>query len=144
MNMARHDSDFAFAGTDNSGTVWTNQSGSFVVKIFPHLHHIERRNAFGNANHYRNACVSSFHDRIGGECRRHVDHRRVGTCLLNRVGDGVEYRNAFMRSPTFAGRDTANNIRSVLNHLFSMKRTFFPVSPCTTSRVDLSTKTLNV
>ena len=45
--------------------------------------------------------------------------------------------------PLFPGY-TSNNVSSILDHLFGMKRSFFPVMPCTTRRVDLSTKTLMI
>ena len=129
MNVSRHDSDFAFAWTDDAGTVWTDQSRSFAVKVFPHLHHIQRRNAFGDTNYNRDTSVSSFHDCIRGESRRDVNHRRVCAGLLYRIRNGVEYRNVFMCRPAFAGCNTTYDIRSILNHLFCMKRTFFAGEP---------------
>ena len=41
--------------------------------------------------------VGRFHDRVGGERRRHEDHARVGAGLRDRVGDGVEHGEALVR-----------------------------------------------
>jgi hypothetical protein len=125
MDVTRHDSDFAFARTDDAGTVWTDKSGRFSVQIFPDLHHIQSGNTFGYANNHRDTRVGSFHDRIGCKCRRHVNYRRVRACLFHGISDGVEYGNALVSSSTFAGRNATNDIRSILNHLLSMKRTLF-------------------
>ena len=40
-----------------------------------HAHHVERRDAFGDADDERHARVGRFHDRVGRERRRHEDHR---------------------------------------------------------------------
>ena len=52
------------------------------------LHHVEHRNAFGDADDERDAGVDRFQDGIGGERRRHIDRRRVGAGR----GDGVRAR----------------------------------------------------
>ena len=43
------------------------------------------------------AGVGGLEDRVGGARRRHVDDGRVGAGLLDRLGDGVEHREAFVR-----------------------------------------------
>ncbi len=45
-----------------------------ALQELPGLHHVERRNAFGDADHQRHARVGRFHDRVGRERRRHEDH----------------------------------------------------------------------
>lgn len=45
--------------------------------------------------------------------------------MFDCIDDGVEDGNAFVRRAAFSRRNATNNVRSILNHLFGMKRTFF-------------------
>ena len=94
-------------------------------KIFFRLDHVERRNAFGDADDDRDARVGGFHDGVGGECGRNVDHRGIRTGFPDRVGNRVEDRNSLVRRAAFAGRDAADDIRSILDHLLRMEGSFF-------------------
>ena len=68
------------------------------------------------------AGVGGLHDRVGGERRRDEDHRRVGAGLLDRLGDGVEDRQAVAVSPALAGRDAADHLRAVLQAALGVER----------------------
>ena len=46
--------------------------------------------ALGDRDDERDAGVRGLEDRVGGEARRHEDHRRVGAGLGDRVVEGVE------------------------------------------------------
>ena len=87
-------------------------------------HHVERRNAFGDADDERDAGVGRFHDRVGRKRRRHEDHRRVGAGLLDRVAHGVEDRPAFVRRAALAGRDAADDGGAVRRRLLRVERAF--------------------
>ena len=84
-------------------------------------HHVERRDAFGDADDEREAGVGGFHDRVGGKRRRHEDHRRVGAGLLHGVLHGVENRPAFVRRAALARRHAADDGRAVGGRLLGVE-----------------------
>src|SRR5580704_14326529 len=45
-------------------------------------------------------------------------------CRLHRLGDSIKHRDAKMLRAAFAGRDTADHLRSVLDHLLRVKTAF--------------------
>jgi hypothetical protein len=96
MNMTGHDSNLAFAGRNNSGTVRPDQARWLIAQILFNFHHIERGNAFCDADHNRNSRVGRFHDRVRGKGRRHIDDGRIGACLFDCVCDRVEDRDVFV------------------------------------------------
>jgi len=57
----------------------------------------------GDADDQPDSAVGRLEDRVLAERRRHVDHRCVGTGGGNRVGHGVEYRQAEVGLATLAG-----------------------------------------
>ena len=85
----------------------------FGLQIFPRLHHVERRNAFGDADDQRNPRVGGFHDGVGRERRRHEDHGGIRAGLVDRFRHGVEDRPAFVRGAALARRHAADNLGAV-------------------------------
>jgi len=125
MNVAGHDSDLAFARADNARTIGTNQTCRLIGQIFLNLDHVQRRDALGNANNDWDSGSGGFHNRIRCEGRRNINHGRIRAGFLHGVGYSVENRNAFMRRAALAGRDSAYNVRSILNHLLCMEGALF-------------------
>ena len=95
-----------------------------VLQKFPGLHHVERRNALGDADDQIDFRVGRFHDGVGRERRRHENHRGVGAGLVGRFLHGVEDRPALVRGAALARRDAADNLRAVSGAGFRMKRAF--------------------
>ncbi len=96
MNTAGHDADFCFAGRNNAGAVRTDEPRLRGLELGPHLHHVQRRNAFGDADDERNARVLRFKNGIGGKRRRHKNHGRVGACGGDSIFHGVKDRPALV------------------------------------------------
>ena len=65
--------------------------------------HVLHRDALGDAHDEVDAGVGRLEDRLGREPRRHEDHRRVGARFPDRVGDGVEHRDALDVLPPLPG-----------------------------------------
>ena len=86
-----------------------------------HLHHVEHRDALGDADDQRDLRIDRLEDRVGGERRRHVDHRRVGAGLGDRLGHGVEHRQVEMRGAAFARRHAAHHLGAVGDRLLGME-----------------------
>ena len=94
-----------------------------------HLQHVDRRNAFGDADGQRNLGVGRFHDRVGRKRRRHEDHRRVRARLADGVVHAVEDRPAFVRRAALAGRHAADDLRAVRGGRLGVERAFAAGQP---------------
>ena len=83
-------------GRDDAGAVGADEPRLRTRQRALHRHHVEHRDALGDAHDERQPGVDRLEDRVGGEGRRHVDHGRVGAGGLDRLGDGVEDRQVEM------------------------------------------------
>ena len=86
------------------------------------LHHVDDRDAFGDADDQRDLGVDRFADRVGRAGRRHVDHAGVAPVFALRLGDGVEHRQVEMRRAAFAGRGAADHLGAVGDRLLGVER----------------------
>ena len=50
VDRCGHDADLAFAGRNDAGAIRADQARAAVLQKLPGLHHVERRNAFGDAD----------------------------------------------------------------------------------------------
>ena len=73
-----------------------------------------RRDVLGDADDGADAGVGGLVDRVGGEPGRYEDQRRVRARLLDRIGDGVEHRNALDVLAGLARRHACDDVRPVL------------------------------
>ena len=122
MDVPRHDADLAFAGGDHAGTVGADESRLRPAKRALHLHHVEHRNAFGDADDERDFRVDRFENRVRCERRRHIDHARGAIRRGFRFAHRVEHGEPEMHHAAFAGRGAADHFRAVGDRLFGMKR----------------------
>ena len=97
-----------------------------VLQKFPRLHHVERRDALGDADDQVDFRIGRFHNRVRRERRRHEDNRGVGAGLVGGLAHSIENRPALMRRPTLARRHAANDLRAVSGAGLRMKRAFTP------------------
>src|SRR6185369_327594 len=125
VNMTRHDSDLAFAGRDDSGTIRTNQSSFSIAEIGKRAHHIQRRDSFGDAHCERKLSVGGFHYRVGGKRRWNVDYTRVGASLSDCISEGIENGDAVVFGAAFSRRHAGNNLSAVCDHLSGVKGSLF-------------------
>ena len=95
-DVRRHDADLAFAGGDDARAVRADQARLRAVERALHAHHVEDRDALGDADDQRDLGVDRLADRICGASRRHVDDRGVGAGRGLRLDHGVEDRQAEM------------------------------------------------
>ncbi len=61
-------------------------------------------------------------DGVGGEGRRHIDHRRIGGLGGLGLGNGVEHRQAQVSRAAFPGRHAGDHVRAVGHRLLGMER----------------------
>src|SRR5713101_9614169 len=95
MNVARHNSNLAFAWRNNSGTIRSNQPRAPVLQKLPRTNHVEHGNAFGDANDQFELGVRGLHDSVSSKGRRHKNHRRIGASLVHSFLHAVEDGPAF-------------------------------------------------
>ncbi len=126
VNVRGHDADLAFAGRNDSRTVRADQARAAVLQKLPCANHIERRDAFGDADDQFDFRIGRFHDRVGRKRGRHKNHRGIGAgfvrCLLHSIENGP----AFVRGAAFARRNAADNLRAISGAGLGMERAFAP------------------
>ena len=122
-DVAGNDAGLGLAGRDEARAVRPDQARRRPCLEERHrAHHVERRDAFRDADDERDAGVGGFHHRVGRERRRDEDHRRVGAGLLHRVAHRVEHRPALVRRAALAGRHAADDGGAVGRGLLGVKR----------------------
>ncbi len=82
------------SGVITPGQFGPDQPHAGAVDDLGRADHVADRDAFGDGDHDADAGVGRFHDGVGGEGRRHEDHRGVGPGLLHGLGHRIEDRNA--------------------------------------------------
>ena len=92
VDVARHDADLALVRRDDAGAVGADQACDGACERALDPHHVEHRNALGDADHQRDLGGDGLEDRVRREGRRHVDHRGVGAGRIARLRHGVEHR----------------------------------------------------
>src|SRR5437879_12228412 len=75
VNLSGHDADLAFAGRDDAGAVGADEASLAAAKRGGHAHHIERGNAFGDADEERQPGVNGLEH--GGKIGRASWRERV-------------------------------------------------------------------
>src|ERR1035441_8529462 len=78
MDAAGHDADFGFAWGDDAGAVGAIETRRRVLELGRDFDHVERWNAFSDADDEGDSCVFSFENGIGSKRRRDEDHGGVG------------------------------------------------------------------
>ena len=73
--------------------------------------------AFGDADDEINAGVHGLHDAVGGPARGDEDAGRIRPRRVLGRADRIEDGDALHRHPALAGRDAADDLGAVLDHL---------------------------
>ncbi len=106
------------------GTIRSDQPRSPVLQKLPRLHHVERRNAFGDADDQIDFSVGGFHDRVGGKRRRNKDHSGIGAGLVDRLANCIEDRPTLVSGAAFAWRYTTDDLCAVGGAGLRVERAF--------------------
>ena len=83
----------------------------------------------GDRDHKLHAGGRGLEDRVGGEARRHEDHRCVRLRLFGGLLPAVEHGNSLDVLPALAGRHTADDVRAVVAVVERVERTLFAGDP---------------
>src|SRR5208282_6013073 len=84
-------------------------------------HHVEHRDALGDADDQRDFGVDGFADRIRRAGRWYVDHAGVATGFATRFGHGVEHRQVEVRGAALSGRSAADHLGAIGGRLLGME-----------------------
>jgi hypothetical protein len=108
-----------------------------------HLHHVERRDAFGDADGEGHAGIGGFEDGVGGEGRRDEDEGAFGAGLADGVVDGVEDGDAVLGLlAAAAGGDAGDDLRAVLDAAAGLEAALLARDPLDEDAGVLVTSTL--
>eukprot|EP00043_Microstomoeca_roanoka_P023704 m.259179 g.259179 ORF g.259179 m.259179 type:complete len:275 (-) comp34239_c0_seq1:1149-1973(-) len=121
VDMTGHDADLAGVGGDDTGAVRADQARLAVDQRPLHAHHVEHRNALGDADDQLHLGVDRFEDRVGREGRRHIDDRGIRFGHVLGLVHRVEDRQVQMRGAAFAGRHAADHLGAVGDGLFAVE-----------------------
>ncbi len=141
-DLRRDDADVGDARRERAGAVRPEQRDAARPQVRVDAEHVVGRDALGDADDGVDAGVGRLVDRVGGEARRHEDHRGVGAGLRARRRRRCRRRGCRRRParPCRASRRRRPACRSrgcaACGSVPSR-----PVMPCTTSRVSAVTRT---
>ena len=124
MDVPWHDADLALTRRDDPGAVRANQARSLRLQIRPDFHHVDLRNAFGDADNQGDPGVGRFHDAVRRKGWRNKDHGRIRAGFFHGLGHGVEHRAIQMGAAALAGGNTTHNIGAISNRLRRVERAF--------------------
>ena len=122
VDMARHDADLALVGGDDAGAVRPDQPSLGAGQAALDPHHVEDRDALGDADDKRDFGIDRFEDRVGGKGRRHIDDAGVAPGFGARLVNRVEHRQIEMAGPAFSRGDAADHLGAVGDRLLGVKR----------------------
>ena len=121
VDVAGHDADLAGAGGDDAGAVRPDQAGFRVDEGALDLHHVQNRNALGDADDQRDFGVNRLKDRIRGEGWGNVDHARIGAGFRHGLMHRVKDRQAEVFGAALAGRHAADHLGAIGDGLFRVE-----------------------
>ena len=122
MDVAGHDADLAGVGGNHAGAVGADEARVGVHQRALDLHHVEDRNALGDADDELHLGVDRLEDRVGGKGWRDVYHRSIRAGLGAGLVDRVEDRQAQMILPAFAGGHAADHLGAIGDSLLGVER----------------------
>ena len=92
VDMAGHNADFTSVRCDNARTVRPDQAGFGAFKCAFDAHHVQHRDAFGDADDQCHFSVDCLEDTVGRKGWRHVDHGGVGVGGVHGLVHGIKDR----------------------------------------------------
>ena len=126
MNVTGHDTDFALAWCDDTGTVWSDET-SFVLLDQGGLDadHVLGGDALGDADGETDLGLHGVNDGLGGEGWRDVDDGGIGLDVGGGLGNRVENGQTKMLLASLLWSHTTDNISAVGQGTLSVEGTLF-------------------
>src|SRR6266542_3947860 len=112
-DLAGDDADVGLAGRDHPGAVGPDQRDALGAHVVPRPGHVEHGDVLGDQHDRADAGVDRLVERVDREAGGHEDQRGVGAALGDRVGHGVEHRDALDLLAGLARRDAGDHVGAV-------------------------------
>src|SRR6266540_6683982 len=112
-DLAGDDADVGLAGRDHTGAVGPDQRDALGAHVVPRPGHVEHGDVLGDQHDRADAGVDRLVERVDREAGGHEDQRGVGAALGDRVGHGVEHRDALDLLAGLARRDAGDHVGAV-------------------------------
>jgi len=124
VNVARHDSDFALAGLDDTGAVRSDKAG-LVLGLHDRLDldHVEGGDALCDADNEIHLGLDGFQDGVGSEGRGDVDDGSFGASCGLGLGDGAEDGKSEVSGAGLAFVHSTNHLSAVGEGLLGVEST---------------------
>ncbi len=116
-----HDADLAFAGTNQTGTVGTNQPAATLLSVGVGTGYVMHRNTFGDGDDQGNLRIRGFHDGVGRPGARNEDNGRVSSGIAHGFPHGIEDRHPILFGATLAGADASDDRGAEGEHLLGVE-----------------------
>ena len=116
----------ALPGREDAGAVGPHQARPAAAQVVVDAQLVVRGDALRDRDDQLDAGVLGLEDRVGGEARRHEDHRRVGAGLGHRGVEGVEDRDAVHVLAALAGRNARDDLGAVVAVAKRVERALAP------------------
>src|SRR5215217_511688 len=107
------DPHVGLAGRQHARAVGADQASLATTKVRVDPQHVVRGDALGDRDDQVDPGVGGLEDRVGGEPRRHEDHRRVRARLRDGLVHRVEDRGAVDVLAALARRDARDQVGAV-------------------------------
>src|SRR5688572_8231785 len=114
MDPSRHNAKLRLPRRDDAGAVRTDEARAPRLQELPRLHHVQRRDALGDAHDQIHFRIGGFHDGVRRERRGHEDHAGAGAGIARRFFHGVEDGPAFVGGASLARRHSPDDLGAVL------------------------------
>ena len=155
MNIAGHDTDFAFSWFDDTWAIWTNKS-SLVLWLHDwfNLDHIKSWDSLSNTHYKFHLSLNCFQNGISSEWWWYIDDWSFSWCGFLGLGNVTEDWESQMNGSLLPLINTTNYISTIFNWFFRMEGTLIkydvnkmvvliktklltclPVIPCTSTLV---------
>src|SRR5262245_8214095 len=121
MDMPRHDADLAFFRRDDARAIRPDQAGLGPAEDPLNPHHVQDRDALGDADRQRQAGIDGLQDGVRGKGRGHIDDCGGGPGFAHRLVHRVEHWQVQMGGAAFAGGDSAHHLGAVGDGLLGME-----------------------
>jgi len=126
VNMAWHNTNLATTRSDDTWTVWSDQSGLLLLdeRRF-HADHILLWDSLGNASNQWDLGFDSLQNGGSGHRWWDVDDGGVGAALFHGLSDGGKNRSVEMHGTGFSGVGASHNVGAVFDGRVGVESTLF-------------------
>ena len=122
LKYTREGGAITLAGADHARAVRADQTNTEFITLHFRFEHVERRDAFGNADYKRDFGMNCFKYGIGSKGRGYENYRSIGAVFFDSLGYGIaNWYFVFPHLTALSGSYAGNNVGAVLNTLLCVE-----------------------